>query len=234
MTTHPKIRKHDAFLEDIRGQETISDSILEKWASEDHSVAGHLRMMYGLVRGMQARVIAEVGFGRTSKMLSRAAVENKAVFYSCDRNDHRYAYSGTEMKHIRYFEKGSATLWQHLQSQGLCADFVFLDYFSDKGISVLWALLELDHCLSNVRKGGVVCVHDVADPRYPVSRLPRWVAFLGGIDSLVLNHSQGLLICVKRRERYGIVGRVLMLTLRCGQTLRRVLRKGPASAPVRA
>lgn len=221
-----RIREHEAFENDIEGSDCISDEILLKWSREPHSVSGHLLTMYSIVRGTHAKVIVEVGFGRSSKVFSRAAVENGADFFCCDRNNHQEAFSEKEMSQVQFICGLSCDLWTRLDREKREIDFAFLDFFSGKGVSVFVALLELHHCMRLLRVGGIVCIHDVCDARYPVRRLPFWVRFLGGIDAVVLPHSQGLLMCRKRSRQYGTAGILLVHALLALQWMKRLFRTG--------
>jgi predicted O-methyltransferase YrrM len=193
----PEIRGHQEFLQDTAGSSVLPDSILLKWAKETHSVSEHLLFFHGLAKGMNASSILEVGFGRSSKVFARAAVESGGVFHCCDRNDFSSLFSDTEREHLLYCPGLSSELWPALDAGKQRFDLVFLDHFSGQGVGMRFCLMEFLRAAKHLRKGGVVAVHDVADSRYPVRKLPFWVRCLGGFDSLVFPYGQGLLVAVK-------------------------------------
>lgn len=125
----PKIRNHESFLKETSGSQILSDKVLVQWDEEQHSVSRHLQLMYSIAKGMGAKRIVEIGFGRSSKVFARVAHENEGIFYSCDRKDCSYLYSSTELESIEYVHGSSDDLWRILQASDKQIDFAFLGYF---------------------------------------------------------------------------------------------------------
>ena len=66
---------------------TLPDEVLMRWHAERYSTSKHLLTLYSLAHGLGARRIVEVGFGRSTFVLARAAHENGGTLESCDLQD---------------------------------------------------------------------------------------------------------------------------------------------------
>jgi len=202
----PRLRDHDAFLKDVSGGELLSNDVLFRWSQESHSVSGHLQLLYTIASGIQASCLLEVGFGRSSKVLMRVAVEQNGLLYCCDKNDFRYLLSPTELDHARFIVGRSDQLWAQLEKENRLVDFAFLDYFSGYEIPLWFSVYELLCCLKNLRTGGFVCIHDVSDQRYAVRMLPFWAHMFGITERIVFPYSQGLLVIKKGKNQPNMIG----------------------------
>jgi predicted O-methyltransferase YrrM len=221
----PRIREHEAFVADTRGEETLSDALLFKWSREKHSVAGHLLFLYALAKGLDAKRILEVGFGRSTKVMARVAVENDGRLTCCDKNDLSYLLSDTEREHVEFVNGRSDVVWRSFRESGYKIDMAFLDYFSSKDLPMIFVLKEVLQCLSALRKDGFLCVHDVCDPRYPVKMLPSVIGCIARVERLVLPYNQGLLVVRKVSSGLSIPGLGLSIAFRLVYRIRGLLRR---------
>ncbi len=192
MSQPAKIREHEAFLKDLEGRETISDELLLKWYREGHSVSKHMLNLYSITKGIQAKNILEVGFGRTSLVFARIAVENSGHFISCDTRDFSYIYTKAEAEHTTFFQGTSDMLLKDPVYLNEQFDMIFLDYFSGEGVSLDFCVLQTRQFLKHLNEGGVLAIHDVSDKRYPVSRIMPILAKDKSLECLTLPYSQGL------------------------------------------
>jgi predicted O-methyltransferase YrrM len=220
-----KIREHEAFLKDIQGVDCIAEGLIEKWASESHSVSEHLLTLYSKVRELEPKVIIEVGFGRTSKLFAKVAIERQGLLYSCDRNDFEYTFSDKERKHTRFVHGLSDVLWEKLKKEQVQVDFAFLDHFSGSGLSLRFCASEFLKCGQLMRKDGVVCVHDVSDKRYAVRLLPELVKQTGCFDVTVLENSQGLMIARKRDHHLSLRAHLILGAVNVANTAAAVVHR---------
>ena len=108
-------------------QDFLSDDILLRWFNDSYSTSRHLLILYSIARGLKAATILEIGFGRSSFVLARAAHENNGRFISCNERDFSYLLSEQEKAVTSFVHDKSDRLWPTLR-QGV--DFAFLDYFS--------------------------------------------------------------------------------------------------------
>jgi len=118
--------------DDLRDLAFVSDQILFKWFNDRYSTSKHLLVLYSIVRGLNAKNIVEIGFGRSSFVLARAAHENNGHLTICEVRDFTYLLSKCELACTNYFKGRSVDFWQ------LCPtaiDFAFLDYISDEDLS---------------------------------------------------------------------------------------------------
>ncbi|OPZ74360.1 MAG: hypothetical protein BWY82_00739 [Verrucomicrobia bacterium ADurb.Bin474] len=213
METLPRIRRHEEFESDIAGQSFIDNSTLFKWYTEDHSVSKHLLTMYSIVRGMNAKRILEIGFGRSSKVFARAAHENGGVFTCCDRSAFSYLFSREEQEVTHFVHGNSDKVWDSIREEKDLYDFAFLDHFSGEGISYRFCLREIITCMRKMKPGGIICIHDVSDKRYPLHHLAHKLERHPSINALILPYQQGLAILQKSGQRilhhsmedYGII-----------------------------
>ena len=154
------IRNREEFLADIEGRDWLSDAVLWKWFREDHSVSKHMLTMYSIVRGLNAKRVLEIGFGRSSIVLARAAHENDGEFVCCDTSDCSDIFSESERRSTRVVVGHADAVWKDetLVRDGF--DFAFLDHFSGEGISLFFAVREVRNCLRVLNVGGILCIHD--------------------------------------------------------------------------
>jgi predicted O-methyltransferase YrrM len=196
-----RIRDHEAFLADIQGRDWISDEVMWKWFRENHSVSKHMLILYSIVRGLNAKRVLEIGFGRSSLILARAAHENEGEFVCCDTSDCSDLLSESEKKITQFVCGTSDTIWKNKNPSRF--DFAFLDYFSGVGVSLPFVIREVRNCLQRLSVGGILCIHDVAQPQYPVHRIEHYLKLDDAVEWLVLPYHHGLAVIRKKKERPG-------------------------------
>jgi predicted O-methyltransferase YrrM len=135
----------------------IPDEVLLSWFNDAYSTSGHLLTLYSLARGLKAQNILEVGFGRSSFVLMRAAAENHGYLCACDRRDFRYLLTAEERRVTTYVCKKVEAIWKGGYNG---FDLAFLDYFSSKTCSRAFCADELHQCIARMRQNGVIAVHD--------------------------------------------------------------------------
>jgi predicted O-methyltransferase YrrM len=231
------IRNHEEFLSDIQGRDWLSNEVLWKWFREEHSVSKHMLTLYSIVRGLDAKRVLEIGFGRSSLVLARATHENAGEFVCCDRGDFGDFFSDCEKRHTRCVN-GSDAVWMDKEQIRKGFDFAFLDYFSAEHVSLFFCIRELRNCLRLMKTGGIICIHDVADPRYPVHRIWRYLRHDDALESVILPYNQGLAIIHKRKQRHGWISALRLSLLWCCYAVesllymfRRFLKRHYAAAP---
>lgn len=154
---------------DLGYSKFLPDSTLFKWFNDRYSTSKHLLTLYSIARGLQAKTIVEVGFGRSSFVLAKAAGENQGRFISCDTRDFSYLLNERE-KQICTFIKGKAEqVWPVLKGQG--ADFIFLDYLSNDDWTSGFAFNAFYNAFNHLKQNGVICVHDTIVEKYSVKNL---------------------------------------------------------------
>lgn len=135
----------------------LPDATLLQWHRDRYSTSKHLLTLYSLAHGLRARRIVEVGFGRSTFVLARAAHENGGRLWSCDSRDFSALLTDTERAVVDCHVGGSDTFWPRI-APGV--DFAFLDHFSAADLPADRVLAELRECLSRLAPGGVLAVHD--------------------------------------------------------------------------
>ena len=145
----------------------LPDSTLFKWFNDSYSTSKHFLTLYSIVRGLHAKTILEIGFGRSSFVLARAAHENGGRLLSCDRRNFSSLFSSKEEEVTEYIYGTSDEVWKNIKD-GI--DFAFLDYFSDSSLSEDFCVSEIRQCLKHMKTNGVIAIHDVMVDKYPLKR----------------------------------------------------------------
>jgi len=174
-------------LEDLLNHTFISDTILLKWFNDSYSTSKHLLTLYSIARGLQAKIIVEIGFGRSSFILARAAKENNGVFITCDTTDFSQLLSKQEKEVTQFIHNISDKLWEYplIQEQGI--DFAFLDYFSSNTLTPKFCQGEIYKCLNLLKENGIIAVHDT----YTAYTITKAIKFLD-IKYFTLKYNYGL------------------------------------------
>mgnify|MGYP003653616678 CR=1 FL=1 len=153
-------------LEDDLGYEGfISDKILHKWFNDNYSSSKHLLTLYSIARGLNAKTILEIGFGRSSFVLARAAVENNGKFITCDQRDFSYLLNKPESEVTDFIHGKSDMVWDNHQ-EGI--DFAFLDYFSSPSITSSFVSKEINFCIARLKQNGIIAIHDSIVEKYNI------------------------------------------------------------------
>lgn len=160
---------HSELLSDLTYSGAMPDELMLKWFNDRYSTSKHLLTLYSIARGLNAKVIAEVGFGRSSFVLVKAAIENQGVFYSCDNRDFSYLLNEEEKSASKFILGDAKDLWGNLESSG--ADMIFLDYLSSEQWSKEFVFNAFYDGFNILKRNGIICVHDVADSRFQVTKV---------------------------------------------------------------
>lgn len=154
---------------DLGYSDFLPDTTLFKWFNDRYSTSKHLLTLYSIARGIDAKTIVEVGFGRSSFVLAKAAGENQGHLISCDTRDFSYLLNERE-KQVTTFINGKAEqAWSALKGQG--ADFIFLDYLSNDAWTPKFAFNAFYNAFNHLKQNGVLCVHDTIVEKYSVKNL---------------------------------------------------------------
>lgn len=161
---------------DLHYTDFIPEEIIFKWFNDHYSSSKHLLTLYGIARGLNAKTIVEVGFGRSSFILAKAAAENQGQLITCDMRDFSYLFNNKEKSVTNFIHGKSDVVWNQLRNQGI--DFAFLDYFSSPSIKKDFVQKEVAKCLNLLKQNGVIAIHDTIVEKYSIREV---------IDSLKTN-----------------------------------------------
>lgn len=153
---------------DLGYEGPLPDEVLLKWSRDRYSTSKHLLTLYNLAKNLGHSSILEIGFGRSSFVLAKAAIENGANFTTCDVRDFSYLFNDVESKATNFVNDLSGKVWRELSSESV--EFAFLDYFSGEDISARFVESEIELCLEKMKGNGVIAIHDVFDSRYVVGK----------------------------------------------------------------
>ena len=160
------MHRHEDLLKDLNYEGLIPNEMMFSWFNDRFSTSKHLLTLYSITRGLNAKKVLEVGFGRSSFVLARAVHENGGKLITCDHRDFSYLLSKREKEVIDYKRCLSDKLWPEVENESL--DFAFLDYFSGEKVSKSFVEKEIELCLLKMKGNGVIAVHDVFDDRFKV------------------------------------------------------------------
>lgn len=203
----PVMHCQQELLEDLQDRKFLTDATLLKWAHDRYSVSKHLLALYSIAHGLRARTIVEIGFGRSSFVLARAAAENEGRLFTCDFRDFSYLLNADETAVTTFVQGYSTGVWGHASIQKTGIDFAFLDYFSDPGVKPRFVYNELQSCLRLLKQNGVIAVHDAFVPEYQgIQKALRKLRGKRGVEFSVLPYNYGL--CLIRRTAPSPFGRL--------------------------
>jgi len=194
---------HEEFLRDHGNKGFISDEIIMKWFNDEYSTSKHLLTLYSIIKGLQAKNILEIGFGRSTPVLARAIAENGGKLVSCDWDDFSYLLSKKEKKVVEFVFGESNLIWS--RDEGY--DFAFLDYFLKPGKKIPYLIEEVSNCIKKIKKNGIIVIHDVFAENARIGKaLEQLVGDREDLEYTVLpyNYGLGILRC-KADSKYGSV-----------------------------
>jgi hypothetical protein len=169
MSSKPTMHCQNEILQDTQYEGFIPDETIFKWFHDRYSTSKHLLSLYSFALGLEAKTILEIGFGRSSFVLAKAAHLNKGILITCDKRDFSYLLNKNEKKVSTFVNDSSNSVWPLLEEKGV--DFVFLDYFSSAGLKRSFVKNELMTCLQYLKQNGIVCIHDTLIEKYQISRI---------------------------------------------------------------
>jgi len=187
----PTMHVHEELM-DLWGEKLISNQTLFKWYEDRYSTSKHLLTLYSWIRGTRAKHIVEIGFGRSSFVLARAACENGGQFTTVDKRDFSYLFSNEERKNSHLLLGYSDELWKSLEYKNQKIDFAFLDYFSDPKCSAAFCAKEISECIKHLAPGGSFAIHDSIEIIYPISQIVKKVAEENHLELITFPYNYGL------------------------------------------
>lgn len=162
--SNPTMHCQSEILADTGYSGFLPDETLFRWFHDYYSSSKHLLTLYSIARGMSAKTIVEIGFGRSSFVLAKAAKLNSGRFISCDMRDFSYLLSEEEKSVTDFIYGKSDLVWEKVSKTGI--DFAFLDYFSSENWKSDFVAKEIATCFSFMKHNGVICIHDTLVDSY--------------------------------------------------------------------
>ena len=196
---YPTMHAHEE-LQDLWGEDLISDAALFKWYHDRYSTSKHLLTLYSYVRGTGAKNVIEIGFGRSSFVLARATAENGGKFTTVDKRNFDYLFSDQEKMSSNLLVGYSDVLWADLKMAGKKIDFAFLDYFSDSICDADFCRKEIGECVQLLSEGGAFAIHDTNEKDYPISEIVQEIAERFQCEVLTFPYNYGLSIFRKKHQ----------------------------------
>ena len=199
----PKMHCYKEYIEDRGDSNFITNDVMIKWFNDQYSTSKHLLTLYTIARGLQAKKILEVGFGRSSTVLARAAMENGGKLLSCDWDDFSYMLTKKEKKLVDFYFGEVEGIWQ--RDKGY--DMAFLDYFSKPGKKIPYLISEVENCIKKIKKNGIIVIHDVFMDKFRIGKaMEQMVENRDDLEYVVIpfNYGLGVIRC-KADSKYGTV-----------------------------
>lgn len=205
---YPDMHGHAELENDLFAMPLLSNRLLTRWFHDRYSTSKHLWTLYSIAHGLRASKIIEIGFGRTSFILARAASELDASFTTVDQRDFSYLLSKKEKLVTEYIHGKSDLLWSALEKKRQGVDMFFLDYFSGVGIERDLIIQELANANRYLKQNGIICVHDTNEAIYKVHDIfhDGEEALKKDFELLTLPYCYGLGILRKKTSsEFGII-----------------------------
>ncbi|MCA8969610.1 MAG: glycosyltransferase [Planctomycetes bacterium] len=176
---------------DLQYDGVLPDSTLLQWHRDRYSTSKHLLTLYSIAHGLKAKRIVEIGFGRSTFVLARAAFENHGTLESCDVEDFSSLLSETERRTVRCHVGSSESFWQRV-APGF--DFAFLDHFSSESQPGDWIVHELEQALTKLAPSGILAIHDGFVAKYRLHSVVEMLRHQLGVryECLTLPFNYGL------------------------------------------
>jgi len=190
----PDMHCKDEIVRDLEGREDfITDEIMLRWFRERYSTSKHLLTLYSIAIGLRPKKIVEIGFGRSSFVLAKAAEETGAKLYCCDRYDYTGYLSDKEKEIITFIHGDGKKAMEIMKG----VDFLFLDYFSTIKRSAESIVKEVNKYIPLLKKNGIIAIHDSIEKKYFVRKAMK--ALRGNVEIMNLPYNYGLALirCLK-------------------------------------
>lgn len=205
----PTMHCHDELVSDLGYKGLVPHELIFKWFEDHYSTSKHLLTLYSIARGLFAKNILEIGFGRSSFVLARAASENYGTLHSCDTKDFTYLFNEKEKKVSQCYCMRSDQAFEKFKEIGF--ELVFIDYLGTKSF-------DAEHCLDIITKGldvlkqdGILVIHDacyensyVQDATNSLVKSRKYSKY--NLEKLILPYNYGL--CILRKKAKSKLGRV--------------------------
>lgn len=207
----PTMHCHAELEKDLSYDGFLSNDLMLKWFNDRYSTSKHLLSLYSLVRGLNAKNVLEIGFGRSTFVLAKAVSETGGLLTSCDKRDFSYLLSQAEVNVTTFVNDYSPEVWlNHTPDEGF--DFAFLDYFSDEKLEEDFIKRELKSCIHRMKTNGVIAIHDTIIDKYALKAVLNsikanfWNIHNVELEVLSLPYNYGLgLIRVLKESKLPII-----------------------------
>lgn len=120
----------------------------------------HLLTIYSFIVGLQAKVIADIGIGASTRTCLAAAAVTRGQVHSCDMDEKRYKKFERELTPNWTFCCVSST--EFISQLPSPIDFVMHDGSHEYDV----VTDDLRRIVPKMRRFGIICVHDTQQPRY--------------------------------------------------------------------
>jgi hypothetical protein len=144
----PSIHYLDELKKDLKQYNFYDDALMFKWAQDQYSTSKHLLTLYSIAHGLCAKRIVEIGFGRSSYVLAKAAYENSGIVYGCDNRSFGHLIPKNMVPSYKFTQLKSNEFWNRLDEEKIGVDMAFLDYFSVPSLDEAIILNEICTMLS--------------------------------------------------------------------------------------
>ena len=199
----PTIHCHNELIEDHKYKDFIPNDIIFKWFNDKYSTSKHLLVLYSIAIGLKAKNILEIGFGRSTFVLSKAAYENDGKLTCCDWKDYSYLLTKKERKAVDFICGDVNSIWENDKS----FDFVFMDYFGEKGNKISYLTGEIEKCIKKMKTNGIIAIHDTFFDDFEMKSAIQTFYDKKEVEFIVLPYNYGLaLIRCKHISSHGSIG----------------------------
>lgn len=204
----PQMHCHDELVSDLGYAGFIPDGTMMRWFNDQYSTSKHLFTLYSIAKGLNAKNIVEIGFGRTSFVLARAAHENGGRLTTCDSNNFSYLLNESERQVVQFINGDAESVWSKCDG-GI--DFAFLDFFSIPSLDKEFSLHHITRCIQLMKRDAVLALHDSMDNRFKLNEvLPTLIENMNslGISIELMNLPFNYGLCLIRRKSPSPFGRI--------------------------
>jgi len=185
--TTPSLHCKEELIKDL--EQAAFTELMMKWFHDRYSTSKHLLTLYSIVKGLNAKRVVEVGFGRSTYVIANAVAENGGKMYCCDRYDYTPLLTDREKKVIT-FVQGDAKKLLKTVSGGF--DFVFLDYLSSRERSADSCYKAMCRFLELTKQNGVMAIHDTFEEKYNAKDAMKNMRKNKTVECMTLPYNYGL------------------------------------------
>lgn len=137
-------------VEDVK----TNKNYLLDWYKDEYSTSKHLMVINSICRGLEAKNVGEIGFGR-----STFALEASEGIWCCERYDYKSLFDFSDKYHfIKDINEYYTTI--------PVLEFMFIDYLSSRDYDVDFCYKAIKKAVKHVRQNGIVAVHDTLEEKY--------------------------------------------------------------------
>ncbi len=167
------------------------------------SFAKHLLTLYSLAVGVNAKVIADIGIGSTTRALLKAVEETKGRVYSCDFDRRRYSRLFEIYPKTKRWRLSLIKSLEFIEALPDGIDFVCHDGAHDAET----VKADLEALIPKVKQFGIIVVHDTqhVDFRDDLTAVVRDLSERFPLTTVTLPYSCGLTIIRVERSNCGAI-----------------------------